>query len=445
MATFKTIGADDIQTSTSVLSQLVDVIQEDISGSSSRKKYQVFVTGGVGPGVTSSLFQTVYDQDFSLQTANAVLDLTVGLYESGSTVVSASTGVDSNGKLLFPSQSLMMREKVENYKQFAQLLLGDADGTFYAPGVNVFDSAASSTGISTGSRGDRIEEAMFVNFKRLFARDEIRKETFAIRMYQSASLDGSEVDNVTGVVNAAVTANAYTGSNLRRPTVSGSAIYADVGASTTQLKYYGGDVGFIKDTADTTKTVGLMWYDYGIGVFDMAKVFCPDQHLSGAIGAMNATPYSTVTAGQAMLGFCRPATVYPPGSGCDNVSASFIPDLLVSASIDDIVDHLASTRFGTGSFTATTFQNVTNINSTLLFCRATADEFNYSSNPTFRNAEGEIIVIEPGDDTGQRTFTFVSTVGLYNSNNELLAVAKLSRPVEKNDEKDLTVRVRLDF
>ena len=108
-------------------------------------------------------------------------------------------------------------------------------------------------------------------------------------------------------------------------------------------------------------------------------------------------------------------------------------------------DHVASTRFSSGSFTAATFQNVTNINSTLIFCRATADEFNYSSNPTFRNSDGELIVIDPGDDTGQRTFSFVTTVGLYNSNNELLGVAKLSRPVEKNDEKDLTVRVRLDF
>ena len=92
MANFKTISADDIQTSTSVLSQLVDVIQEDISGSSTRKKYQVFVTGGLGPGVTSSLFQTVYDQDFSLQTSNAVLDMTIGLFESGSTVTDCPTG-----------------------------------------------------------------------------------------------------------------------------------------------------------------------------------------------------------------------------------------------------------------------------------------------------------------------------------------------------------------
>ena len=43
MATFKTISADDIQTTTSTLNQLVDVIQEDISGSSTRKKYSVFV------------------------------------------------------------------------------------------------------------------------------------------------------------------------------------------------------------------------------------------------------------------------------------------------------------------------------------------------------------------------------------------------------------------
>ena len=84
MATLKTINAGDIKTSTSVLNQLVDVIQEDICGSATRQKYQVFVTGGVGPGVTSSLFQTVYDQDYTLQTSNAILDLGIGIY-SGST------------------------------------------------------------------------------------------------------------------------------------------------------------------------------------------------------------------------------------------------------------------------------------------------------------------------------------------------------------------------
>ena len=65
---------------TSSLNQVIDLIQEDISGSATRRKYQTFVTGGLGPGVTSSLYQTVYDQDFTLQTSNPVMDMTVGLF-----------------------------------------------------------------------------------------------------------------------------------------------------------------------------------------------------------------------------------------------------------------------------------------------------------------------------------------------------------------------------
>jgi len=128
-----------------------------------------------------------------------------------------------------------------------------------------------------------------------------------------------------------------------------------------------------------------------------------------------------------------------------NPYATFIPDFLTSGSIDDIIDHMSSCRFSSGSNTAFTFQNVTNINSTLLFCRATADEFNYSSNPTFVDSDGRIIVIDEGQEDTQRSFSFITTVGLYDANDNLLAVAKLSRPIEKNDEKDLTVRIRLDF
>ena len=131
------------------------------------------------------------------------------------------------------------------------------------------------------------------------------------------------------------------------------------------------------------------------------------------------------------------------GSTVGNPNAKFIPDFFVSASIDDIVDHLSSCRFSSGSLTAMTFQNVTNINSTLVFCRATADEFNYSSNPTFTDTDGNIVVID--DATTDRTFSYVTSVGLYDANDNLLAVAKMSRPIEKNDEKDLTFRIRLDF
>ena len=118
---------------------------------------------------------------------------------------------------------------------------------------------------------------------------------------------------------------------------------------------------------------------------------------------------------------------------------------MVSASIDEIVDHLASCRFQSGTLTSMTFQNNTIINSSLYFCRAPADAYNFSSNPTFIDNNGRLVVVEDGQNATQRSFTFPTTVGLHDSQGNLLAVAKLSRPVEKNDERDVTFRVRLDF
>ena len=125
MATFKELSSADIKNSRSFLNQLVDVIQEDISGSNTRQKHQVFITGGIGPGVTSSIFHTVHDQDFSLQTANPVRDVTIGIFSGSTTVANSTLGADSAGKLLYLSHSLMMREKTSVYKQYAQMLLGN--------------------------------------------------------------------------------------------------------------------------------------------------------------------------------------------------------------------------------------------------------------------------------------------------------------------------------
>ena len=128
-----------------------------------------------------------------------------------------------------------------------------------------------------------------------------------------------------------------------------------------------------------------------------------------------------------------------------NPKAKFIPDLMVSASIDDILDHICSCRFSSGSETAITFQNTTEINSTLIFCRATADEFNYSTNPTYIDDDNAIQVLEAGSESIQQSFSYVTSVGLYDAHDNLLAIAKLSRPVEKSNDKDLTFRIRLDF
>lgn len=403
MAIFKELLPSDIKVARSFLNQLIDVPQEDISGSTSRRKYQSFITGGVGPGVTSSLFQTIYDQDFTLQTANSIFDLTVGLDPSGATVSGSQTGIDAAGKALFPSSSLMMREKTDIYRQMASSLLGDSEATFTAP----FDSSDVS---------NQIDVAMFMCFKRLFARDQIKRETFAMRFAQSASVITNETDG-NWVPNLDITST------------SGSAIFTDIGASSNKLTSFGGQVGNIVDSANTSRDVGLMFYDRGIAVFDLAKITSASQYVSGTIDAMHPL-------GELVLGSVGTETAQ---------KSSFIPDFITSASLDNIVDHICSTRFGSGSITSMTFQNVTNINSTLIFVNASADEFNYSSNPTFTDSDSRIVTIDAGQEDTQQTFTFVTSVGFYDANDNLLAVAKLSRPIEKSPERGLNFRVRLDY
>ena len=420
MAFFKTLDPSDIKTSTSYLNQLIDVLQESISGSNTRRSYQVFVTSSqqtspaITYAVTGGLFQTVHDQDYTLATANPVFDMTIGLYASSSTTT-GSTGysVDADGKLLFGTNTMLMREKVAIYREFAQTLLGDAELQFSSPFTN-----PTST--------DYIDEAIFIAFKRLFARDKIKPETFATKFF------------TTGVVDS-TTAGEPDYSNVDRTSTSGSTILSDVGAASSIEISYGGQVGNVIDTSITSQKVGLVFYDAGVVVLDAKKVISGSQHVSGVISAVTGTGASAFPASlsnQTVIGRAL--------DGC-NANAKFIPDFFVSASIDDIVKHFATCRFSSGSDTAVTFQNITNINSTLAFCRATADEFNFSTNPTFTDDVGRIRVIDIGEETTQRSFAFVTSIGLYNAAGELLAVAKLSRPVEKNDERDLTFRVRLDF
>jgi hypothetical protein len=348
-----------------------------------------------------------------------MFDISVGIFSGSSTVSDTSTGIESTGKLLFASTSLMMREKVDVYHEFAQTLLGDRDRAFFAP----FSNNNSTDSLTTTT--NRVNNAMFLTFKRLFHRDGIKKETFAMKFFQSASrapISGFSDDD---------------GPNLNQTSVSGSTIFTDAGsASTFKVSNAGGTVGDIVNSSNTDETVGLMFYDRGVAVFDLSKILSGAQHVSGVIDAMSSNAHADAVAGQTVIGDTE-----------GNIKAKFIPDFMVSGSIDNIVDHLASTRFQSGTLTAMTFQNLTNINSTLYFCRANADEFNYSSNPTYLDSDGNINVIDAGarQDGSQKSFAFVTKVGLHDAQGNLLAVAKLSRPVEKNPEKDITFRVRLDF
>jgi len=82
------------------------------------------------------------------------------------------------------------------------------------------------------------------------------------------------------------------------------------------------------------------------------------------------------------------------------------------------------------------------ISSTHYFVRLRNKDFNYSNNPTFyNNTNGQVL----NEDFVQNPHVYATTIGLYNDNNELLAVAKMSRPLEKTFDSEALVRVRLDF
>jgi hypothetical protein len=82
------------------------------------------------------------------------------------------------------------------------------------------------------------------------------------------------------------------------------------------------------------------------------------------------------------------------------------------------------------------------ITSDFIFVRTRNSEFNYSENPSYiSGSTGEVIY----DYFINNPQTYITTVGMYNDSNELLAVAKLSKPLNKDFTKESLIRVKLDF
>jgi len=97
---------------------------------------------------------------------------------------------------------------------------------------------------------------------------------------------------------------------------------------------------------------------------------------------------------------------------------------------------------GGGLATPFTLNSQENITSDFVFVRPRSSEYNYSSNPSFISGSTGEVLFNSFINNPQ---TYMTTVGLYNDTNELLAVAKLSRPLPKDFTKEALVRVKLDF
>ena len=168
-------------------------------------------------------------------------------------------------------------------------------------------------------------------------------------------------------------------------------------------------VGTPIKTNSTTAT-GLVYYQAGIAVLT-ASVLMSGSTL-GISASSGITEVQVDLAGQTMY---QALTSSALSASCDNVRHR----------INNIQ-----------------FNNTTELNSTIYFCRAGTSEFNYSSNPTY--VSGSEIINKNSDEENLPT-SYITTVGLYSDANQLLAVGKLSEPLKKTPENELTLRVRLDY
>jgi hypothetical protein len=157
---------------------------------------------------------------------------------------------------------------------------------------------------------------------------------------------------------------------------------------------------------------GLIYYQAGIAVVT-ASVFVSGSTLGiSASNSDNALGDIFVNAGFQKM--------YPTITGS-----------ALSASCDNFRHRIANLSFN----------NTTELNSTIYFCRMNNNEFNYSSNPTYLSAS-QIVTKTVSTDL---PVSYATTIGLYSSDNELLATAKLSEPLRKDPSNEITVRVRLDY
>ena len=87
------------------------------------------------------------------------------------------------------------------------------------------------------------------------------------------------------------------------------------------------------------------------------------------------------------------------------------------------------------------------INSTIYFARVGNGEFNYSNNVSYYQSGSEqyikpLLVASSNTD---RNITYTTTIGLYNDEKDLLAVAKLSKPVRKTSNSEMIIKIKLDY
>jgi hypothetical protein len=165
------------------------------------------------------------------------------------------------------------------------------------------------------------------------------------------------------------------------------------------------------------------------------------QIVSGSNGAAYAGTGYTTNSGSYGLFFPDTSTILLNGAALDDGGSEGI-DLSTgrdSNTNNNNPQKLFNAIVDGASFKLNSQETIT---SDYVFVRARNSEFNYTENPSFISGSTGEVVYNYFIDNPQ---TYATTVGMYNDSNELLAVAKLSKPLVKDFTKESLVRVKLDF
>lgn len=370
-----------------------DLISGDI-----RPNQQETVTRGMFAGNTGSLvsmytssnltatqksyYQEIYSTGDPASNSSANVELSIAYgHKAG------SGSLDTTGNLNNDTPSRAI------YTQYAQLLLEPNDTKFTFNGT---DS----------------DSCYFINFNRARLREKIDEGNFELTL---ATMSGS------GYINAGNLANGYTGSHVQ---LDGTGTYiqviddssiksATVGSSGKVFNLVSGsaDGGTSIYNSSSPVYYGLLYPQYGVAVLDA------DQ--------LNKLKSTGTSGGGIELGTITGSLVQG-----DN-SVKLFRSLSGSHAL------VPSTK--TGGIQARSSEQV---KSTYYFVRVKNGEYNYSNNPSFVTGSAGALRYTTFINDPQ---TYITSIGLYNDNKELLAIAKLSQPLLKSFTREALIRVKLDF
>jgi len=389
-------GKDQVSTRT-LLHEAVPLTGQLASGT-----YGGDVTSlGAEPNVKNfphGMFQSIYDYPYLSSSANHIFDLTCGY--------------SSNSVLSGTSDVVQQEKKINIYNQMAQILVGFNE----SGSVKEFDEDGDTT------EGTKIREAFFLNFTRLLAKDEIKKGSFTLELATSGSPAGATNQQKGAIFKQTIKIVDYSGSDgykINSPAGEYGILYATgsngAGGTGASGDVFVIDPGLVDDNGYVK--AGLLYYQAGIAI-------------------ITASVFSTLL-GPAFVAYngAAPSGSYATTSVSSSLGVGSMTGSLTGSSISGNVD-LFRRRIENISF-----NNTTELNSTVYFCRANHNEFNYSSNQTYVSASQFVVKTNFNDSP----VSYVTTVGLYSAENDLMAVAKLSEPLKKDPSTEFTLRVRLDY